>query len=173
MLNTVYKYIETPRNGGFVYNRKLRTNYMMLLTLKINRAVNQCCSLELMLVVIFLFCEVFDEVYMLPITDINGAGGLSVELMEMLIGKVRAEFDLMEMVLCTGDIFGFSGHGAEAVIMTIIAFLKDFGAAGQFVDMLLLFVVIRFTHNGKRQRFFYTFFGIILETITCFFPDRY
>lgn len=84
-----------------------------LLTFKVDGTVNRCCSLELMLVVIFLFGEVLDEVYMPAVSDIISTGGFSTEFMIMFIRKICMKLDFMEMILCTGDIFGFSGHGAE------------------------------------------------------------
>ena len=66
-----------------------------------------------MLVVIFLFGEVLDEVYMLAVSDIISTGGFSTEFMIMFIRKICMKLDFMEMILCTGDILGFSGHGAE------------------------------------------------------------
>ena len=62
------------------------------ITFKVDRTVTQCCSLEFVLVVIFLFGEVFDEVYMFSVAYIDGAGGLPIELMEMFIGKVCMKF---------------------------------------------------------------------------------
>ena len=45
---------------------------MLLLTLKINGAVNQRCSLKFVPVVIFFLGKILDEMNMLPIAYIDG-----------------------------------------------------------------------------------------------------
>lgn len=107
--------------------------------LKIDWAVNQGCCLKCMFVSIFLFRNIFQEVYMFAIANVNSTGGFSAKFMEMLIGKISAEFDFVIMVAFVFYIDSFSGYGAEPVVMAVIAFPENFGAAGYFVHMFLLF----------------------------------
>ncbi len=82
------------------------------------------------------------EMNMFAAADIDGTGRFSTDFMIMSVGKISAEFHFVEMILCSRDEFGFTGHGAEAVIMTSFAFLKDSGTAGDFVNMFLHFAVM-------------------------------
>lgn len=76
---------------------------------------------------------------MLAASNVNGAGSLSAKFMVMSIGKVGTEFDLMIVVRSVVGVNRFSSYRAESMIMAVLAFPKDTGAAGQFVNMILLF----------------------------------
>lgn len=112
-----------------------------LSALKVGRAVNQCCSLEFVLVTILFLRKCLDEVDMLSISYFNGAGGLSTEFMEMFIGEIGAECHLVIMVGFVRSIDGFPGYGAKSVIMAVVTFPDDSGASGQFMNMFLFFTV--------------------------------
>ena len=40
------------------------------------------------------------------------------------------KFHLVEVVAVAREIHGFSGDGAESVVMAVVAFIKDLGASG-------------------------------------------
>ena len=42
-----------------------------------------------MFVVILFFCEIFDKVHMLAVTNVNGTGGLSAEFMGEMAIKIE------------------------------------------------------------------------------------
>lgn len=116
---------------------------VMLFTLKVDGTVNQGRSLEFMLVAVFFFREILDEMNMLAVSDFDGAACLSTEFVKVFIRKVGAEFDLMIMVVFVFPVDCFVRYGAESVVMTIITSLVKYsGTAGYFVDMLLLFLFI-------------------------------
>ena len=104
--------MEIPRN--FV------RGIFKLLALKVNRTVNERCSLKFMFVVIFFLSKIFDEVYMLAVADINSAGGFATELMIMSVRKISMKLHLMKVVLFTREIHSLAGYGAEPVIMTVV-----------------------------------------------------
>ena len=83
-----------------------------------------------MFVIIFFFSEIFDEMDVFSISNINRTGSLSTEFVKMFIGKVSMEFYIMEMIVFVWTVFGFSGYGAEPVIMAITILIKNSGASG-------------------------------------------
>lgn len=87
--------------------------------------------------------------HMFAIAYINSATGFSAELMKMFIGEVGVKFNFMKMIAFVFGIPGFFGHCAESVIVAVAAFVKNFSAASQFMDMFLfvIWVIILIVHN--------------------------
>ena len=98
--------------------------------------------------IVFFFGEIFYEMHMLSISHINGTQSFSIEFMEMTIGEIGAEFYFMEVILFSGNGHGFTGNGTESVIVTVITFTENSGAAGELVHMFLL-VAVMLIHHGK------------------------
>lgn len=117
---------------------RLHFNCYWLSAFKVYRTVNEGCNLEFMSVAVFFFGKVFQEVHVLAIANFDGAAGFAAKFMKMFIGKISAEFNLMEMVSFVFGVDGFSGNGAESMIVAVIAFSDDSGAAGQLVNMVLV-----------------------------------
>ena len=121
---------------------------------EVDGAVNQRCKLKFVFVPIFFFCKIFEVVYMFAIANIDGTGSFSTELMKMLIRKVCVEFYFVEMITLIVGVGGFSGYCTESVIVTVTAFIKDFRAAGYFVDMFLFAAVMWFVIHNETPFFF-------------------
>ena len=68
--------------------------------------------------------------HMFAVADINRTGSFSTKFMKVFVGKVCVEFHFMEVVLFVFCIDGFSGHGAESMVVAFITFLKNSCAAG-------------------------------------------
>ena len=68
-----------------------------MLALCVNGTVNQCSSLEKMLVTVLGFGTVLDEVYMLSLTYIDGGAGLSTEFVVVSVGEIGTEGYLVYM----------------------------------------------------------------------------
>lgn len=80
--------------------------------------------------IIFLFGKVVQEVNMLAITNVDGAGGSSAEFVEMFISKVSMKFYIVIMIFFVLAIDGFAGYGTESMVVAVTTFVENSGASG-------------------------------------------
>ena len=106
-----------------------------------------------MLMTVFFFGAVFDEVYMFSVAYIVSDRGFATEFVLMFIRKICAEFNIVIVSLPVGSVFCFAGHCTETVIVAFAAFIENHGAAGQFVYMLLFVAFMGFILHGKAPFF--------------------
>ena len=112
---------------------------MLFHTFKVDGAVDQRGNLEFVLVAVFHFGAILQEMDVFPVSNLNGGFGFSTKFMEMAVCEIGVEFYLVDVAV--SHFHGFPGHGAEPVVVALSAFDDGRGASGKLMHMLLFLVI--------------------------------
>ena len=121
---------------------------LLLFALKVQWAVNQGGSLELVFVSIFKFGKCFDKMHMLSAAHINGRGGFTTKFMVVTIIKVSVEFYFVDMRVPFHH--WLSGDGGKSVVVAFFALDYGVGASTDFMNVFLFFAFhVWIFHRGS------------------------
>lgn len=94
-----------------------------------------------MSVSIRFLCLRFQKMHMASTANVDSTAGLTLELMVMSIGKIRAEADLVYMVVAA-HWNRLTAYSCKAMVVRVVTAAYDLRAANDLMHMLFLTIVI-------------------------------
>lgn len=86
-------------------------------------------------------CLRFQKMHMASTANVDSTAGLTLELMVMSIGKIRAEADLVYMVVAA-HWNRLTAYSCKAMVVRVVTAAYDLRAANDLMHMLFLTIVI-------------------------------